>query len=66
MALVMFRCPSTGSNVRRWIEDGPEGSPESFVPMDCPVCAGVHFANRHTSEVFDNGEARGDEPEPDR
>lgn len=41
MSHYILRCPVSGENVQRWIDD-----------VDCPACGKLHFANRSTRKLL--------------
>jgi hypothetical protein len=52
---ILFRCPRTGMNVQHRIDDERPGSCEpadSYVPVRCPACMSLHFANSTTGKLL--------------
>lgn len=52
MTKVSFRCPQTGVNVERLIEEETAGSPDQFFPVRCPACGITHFVNPTTQKLL--------------
>lgn len=55
----MFRCPVSGENVQRWIDDDPQVDGKSYVIVDCPACGKLHFVNRSTRKLLGTNPQRG-------
>ena len=52
---ILFRCPRTGMNVQHRIDDErPENCEpaDSYVPVRCPACMSLHFANSTTGKLL--------------
>jgi hypothetical protein len=52
MSLFIFRCPVSGENVQRWMDDDPEADSRSYVIVNCPACGRLHFVNRGTHKLL--------------
>lgn len=52
MSHYMFRCPVSGENVQRWVDDDPDGARNSCVIVDCLACGKLHFVNRSTHKLL--------------
>jgi hypothetical protein len=58
---ILFRCPRTGMNVQHWIDDERLDScepPDSYVPVRCPACMSLHFANSTTGKLLGDRRAQ--------
>ena len=62
MATFIYRCPTTGRNVRGWFADEPSANEvETYETVTCLAYRQVHLINRLT------GQALGDDDEyPDK
>ena len=57
VANLLFRCPNTGINVQHPVEVEPEGTNDSFAPVQCPACIRLHFVNRKTMKLLGRNDA---------
>ncbi|WP_291605559.1 hypothetical protein [Bradyrhizobium sp.] len=58
MTKVIFRCPQTGVNVERLIEEDTDATPNEFLPVRCPACGRTHFINRATQKLLGQEESQ--------
>lgn len=52
MSHILFRCPVSGQNVHRLIDDDAQADGKSYVIVDCPARAKLHFVNRSTHKLL--------------
>jgi hypothetical protein len=49
----LYRCPNTGLNVQGWVADDPsEEEAETYQPVTCTICTGIHLVNPKTGKVL--------------
>jgi hypothetical protein len=53
MAMIVFRCPSTGMNVQGWFaDDGSESGGETYETVTCAACSRLHLVNPKTGKIL--------------
>jgi hypothetical protein len=53
MAMLIFRCPTTGKNVQAWLADEVSAdNGESYESVTCLACRQMHFVNRATGKTL--------------
>jgi hypothetical protein len=52
MVHFVFRCPATGRNVQRQLDDDPDISENEYEAVRCLACAGLHLVNRKTGNIL--------------
>ena len=64
MAHFVFKCPATGLDVQRELDDDPDISENEYEAVRCLACAGLHLVNRKNGKVL--GQHEGVRPPPGR
>ena len=50
---ILFRCPSTGTNVQHWLADHvPEDAKDRYAPVVCPACTKMHLIHNSTGKLL--------------
>jgi hypothetical protein len=52
MANFVFRCPATGLNVQRQVDDDLDIAENEYEGIMCPACTKMHLLNRKTGKLL--------------
>jgi hypothetical protein len=52
----IFRCPATGFNVQRQLDDNPDVSENEYEAIACLACTKIHLVNRKTGKLLGQGD----------
>jgi len=55
-ALIIFRCPHTGMDVRTSLEKQERNPIRAYEAISCPACTRIHFINVTTGAVVSQNE----------
>jgi hypothetical protein len=47
----LYRCPNTGRQVQALAADDPTDGDDTYQPVTCLACAGLHLVNPKTGKV---------------
>jgi hypothetical protein len=53
----VFTCPYTGLRVQGWISDDTPEAPETYEPVSCHACGGMHLVDPRSGRVLGNPNA---------
>jgi hypothetical protein len=48
-----YRCPRTGQQVQGWAADNLISGSETYEPVTCTACGGIHLINHKTGKLLE-------------